>query len=344
MAKRVRMSDIGARLSVSTVTVSKALSGQKGVSDELREKIISTAESMGYVKSVSQAKQQKSYMIGIIVAERYLGSRQSFYWQLYQHVSQKAIQRGCFTMIEIISDETERKHDFPKIVSDNKVDGIIIMGDFKDDYVNFLFENVRHQIVALDTQPKMGKGDSVVSNNLLGGYRMTNYLFSLGHKKIGFVGTRLATNSIDDRFLGYLKSIMEHGCEWKKEWIIDDRDRNYGKIDEEIFFELPENMPTAFFCNCDYTASLLIRKLNENGYSVPDDISVVGFDNYVPDQMLGIGITSYEINMKEMAKRAVHILIHKLNNSNYSTGMFVVQGEFVERESAVRINSPVLTV
>lgn len=341
MAKRVRLLDIGERLNVSAVTVSKALSGQKGVSEELRKKIVLTAENMGYVKSVSDRKQKKNYTLGIIVAERYLGNRQSFYWQLYQNVSQRAIQRECYTMIEIVSSETEQTNKFPQIIAEDKVDGVIIMGDFKDRYMSFLINNVRCPIVALDTQPKMSKGDSVVSNNLLGGYRMTNYLFELGHRKIGFVGTRLTTNSIDNRFLGYLKSLMEHGCEWKDEWILDDRDREYGRIDEKTFIILPKDMPTAFFCNCDYTASLLIRKLNEKGYSVPDDISVVGFDNYVPEQMTGIGITSYEINMREMAKRAVHILINKLNNSNYSAGMFVVQGDFVERGSAVRINSPV---
>ena len=84
MAKTVRLADIGERLGVSTVTVSKALSGQKGVSEELRGKIIRLADEMGYVKNTIDESRpvKESYTIGVIVAERYLQENQSFYWML----------------------------------------------------------------------------------------------------------------------------------------------------------------------------------------------------------------------------------------------------------------------
>lgn len=341
MAKAVKLADIGKRLNVSTVTVSKALSGQKGVSEELRKKIVQLADEMGYVKIRTPEKERKSYTIGVVVAERYLQENQSFYWQLYQEIAQKSITRNCFTMLEVISYEAEKAGELPKIISEDKVDGIIVMGAFKAEYADFLVKKISIPLINLDTTSAGDACDSVVSNNLMGGYRMTNYLFELGHKKVGFVGTRLSTSSIDDRFLGYLKSLMEHGITWNEEWVIDDRDREYGKIEYASKFQLPADMPTAFFCNCDLSASFLIRKLTEAGYSVPDDVSVVGFDNYVADQFGGIGITTYEINTKEMARRAVHILTHKLENSNYSTGMFMLAGTFIERESARRVGPEV---
>lgn len=342
MAKTVRLSDIGAKLNVSTVTVSKALSGQKGVSEELRSKIKSLASEMGYVKSVAEERSRsRSHNIGVIVAERYMEENQSFYWKIYQEISQRAIDKTCFTMIEIISHEDEKNCVFPKLIKENKIDGLIIMGAYKIPYVNFLMDNVTIPKINLDTTTGSERCDSIVSNNLMGGYTMTNYLFELGHRKIGFVGTRLATSSIDDRFLGYIKSLMEHGIEFREDWIIDDRDRKYGKINYENGFELPKEMPTAFFCNCDLSSSLLINKLEEIGYSVPNEISVVGFDNFVTDQFAGIGITTYEINTKEMAKRAVHILIHKIEDSGYTSGMFMLPGTFLERESAKRIAAPV---
>lgn len=341
MAKAVKLADIGKRLGVSTVTVSKALSGQKGVSEELRKKIVQLADEMGYVKIRTPEKERKSYTIGVVVAERYLQENQSFYWQLYQEIAQKSITRNCFTMLEVISYEAEKADELPKIITEEKVEGIIVMGAFKTEYANCLVKKITIPMINLDTTSAGEACDAVVSNNLMGGYRMTNYLFELGHKKIGFVGTRLSTSSIDDRFLGYLKSLMEHGVTWKEEWVIDDRDREYGKIDYASKFQLPADMPTAFFCNCDLSASLLIRKLTEAGYSVPEDVSVVGFDNYVADQFGGIGITTYEINTKEMARRAVHILTHKLDNSNYSTGMFLLAGNFIERESARQVGPEV---
>ena len=101
MTKAVKLADIAERVGVSTVTVSKALSGQKGVSEEVRERIKQLADEMGYVKSVSAAKtkDKKSYTLGVIVAERYLEETQSFYWQLYQELSQSAMRKNCFTML-----------------------------------------------------------------------------------------------------------------------------------------------------------------------------------------------------------------------------------------------------
>ncbi len=342
MAKAVRLADIGERLGVSTVTVSKALSGQKGVSEELRRRIIRLAKEMGYVKSMPEDKQEvkTSYTIGVVVAERYLQENQSFYWILYQEISKRAIGKNCFPMLEVISREAEDNREFPKVITEKKVDGLLILGAFSMEYVNHLFSDTRLPMLNLDTTNGWERCDCVVSNNLMGGYRMTNYLFELGHKRIGFVGTRLSTSSIDDRYLGFLKSLMEHGVERRDDWIIDDRSLDDGKIDRTKFV-LPKDMPTAFFCNCDLSAALLITKLEDSGYRVPEDVSVVGFDNYVSDQFAGIGLTTYEIDTKEMADRAVHIIIHKCRNAAYTSGIFMLAGKFIERTSAKRVDQPV---
>ena len=315
MAKTVRLIDIGKKLNVSAVTVSKALSGQKGVSEEMREKIICLADEMGYKRNRIQSEEikEESFTIGVIVADRYLGENQSFYWKLYQEISKWAISRNCFPMLEVISREVEKRRELPRVIIEKKADGLIVMGEFKHGYAEFLAENIPVPTVSLDTTGRGKVTDCVVSNNLMGGYEMTNYLFDMGHSRIGFVGTRLSTTSIDDR------------------------DRETGFVDVENKFELPQEMPTAFFCNCDGTASLLVRKLKQKGYSVPDDISVVGFDNYISDQFAGVGLTTYEINTREMARRTVHIILHKLKNDNYSTGIFMLPGKFVERDSVRRI-------
>lgn len=343
MAKAVRLSDIAKKIGVSTVTVSKALAGQKGVSEEMREKIVALAEEMGYVKSVSAEKEavRKSYTIGIIVAERFLRENQSFYWKLYQEISKIAIARNCFPVLEVISHEAEQGSELPRVILEKKADGLIIMGQFKQEYTGHLIAEVSLPLLTLDSTSGGESCDCVVSNNMMGGYRMTNYLFEMGHRKIGFVGTRLATSSIDDRYFGYLKSLMEHGVAWKEEWIIEDRDREFGKVYGEPFFTLPKEMPTAFFCNCDYSASILIQKLEHAGFRVPEDVSVVGFDNYVADQFAGIGITTYEIDTKEMARRTIYILVHKMDNQNYTSGMFMLPGRFIERSSVKRIALPV---
>ncbi|MCI2049352.1 MAG: LacI family DNA-binding transcriptional regulator [Lachnospiraceae bacterium] len=343
MSKAVRLSDIGQRAGVSAVAVSKALSGQKGVSEEMRAKIVALASEMGYVKTVGskESKNRRTYTLGVIVAEHFLQQKQSFYWKMYQEIARRAISKNCFTILEVIGQPDENQMKMPKVVLEKKADGIVIMGDFKPGYSDAVSERSGLPVVFLDTTRTGGAGDCVVSNNLMGGYSMTNYLFSMGHSRIAFVGTRLSTASIEDRFLGYLKSLMEHGVKWREDWFIDDRSRETGLMDTDTYPVLPKDMPTAFFCNCDLSASILIEKLTRKGYRVPEDFSVAGFDDYVPEQYSGVGITTYEIDMAEMARRTVHILTHKIDDISYSTGMFMLPGTFIERQSAARIGSPV---
>ncbi len=344
MPKAVKLADIAQRLSVSTVTVSKALSGQKGVSEEMRGKIKQLAEEMGYVKiEAHKTKERKSYTLGVIVSERYLSKDNSFYWNLYQEVTQSAISQNCFTILEVISCQEELEAaNLPKMISEKKIEAMIIMGTFKREYVGFIWQNISLPIVLLDTLANGREFDAVVSNNLMGAYRMTNYLFDIGHSKIGFVGTRLATDSIDDRFLGYMKSAMQHGMEIQKEWLIDDRFRDTGESDYNVHYQLPkQHMPTAFFCNNDIAANIMIRRLEESGYSVPGDISVVGFDNFLNDPFPKIGITTYAIDTREMAKKCVSILLHKLENPGCYTGVYMIDGRFIERQSSRWIGPPV---
>lgn len=343
MAKDVKLADIAKLAGVSTVTVSKALAGQKGVSEKMRAKIEELADELGYVRMSSEKKsdEKTGYMIVTVVAERYLQENQSFYWQIYQEIAQRTIACNCFTMLEVISHEDEKSCALPQSVLRQKADGMIIMGNFKKAYINHLVKSVKMPHVFLDSTYTDGNCDAVVSNNVLGGYVMTNYLYNLGHKNIGFVGTLLSTSSIDDRYLGYVKSTLEHGGKISEELVLSDRDREIGKVDLDKYLKFPEKMPTAFFCNCDYTASILIKKLNDMGYRVPEDISVVGFDNYLNEQLPGLGITTYEIDTKAMAKRVIHIIEHKLRNANYSTGVFTLGGKFIEGDTAKRIAEPV---
>ena len=93
----------------------------------------------------------------------------------------------------------------------------------------------------------------------------------------------------------------------------------------------------AFVCNCDLAASYLIRKLENEGYRIPEDVSVVGFDNFLYPGLCDIGITTYEVDISEMARRAIHKIVRKIANENYTAGVFIVDGHVVFKDSVARI-------
>lgn len=335
MKKKVKMADIASMLDVSVVTVSKALSDQKGVSEEMREKIKKLADQLDYKQpnALRELKKNESYNIGIIVPGYYFGKFQSFYWQMYQEVATKAVQKDCFTMLEVIESE-ENHNELPKLIKEKKVDGIILIGRPSAGYIDRLLADGTVPVVCLDFFDETSNCDAVISDGYYGTYLLTNYLFRMGHEDIAYVGTLLYTNSITDRYFGYCKSMLEHGKQVVKEWVMDDRDWESGDISKFIF-QFPEKMPSAYVCNCDLSASYLIKALKELGYRVPEDISVVGFDNYLYPGLCDIGITSYEVNIKEMARASIHMLLKKMNHEAYKTGVRIIDGNIVYKDSVL---------
>lgn len=338
MAKTVKLADIAARVGVSTVTVSKALSGQKGVSEEMREKIRRIADELGY-RSPSESKKQiveKHYNIGVLIQEVYLDKYDSFYFRMYQEVNKRAVARGCFTLLESISRENVLKNELPILVQEKKVDGLVVIGDMTKVYMEHLEAEAGIPVVCMDFYNDTIDLDTVISNSYYGTYALTNYLFRMGHEKIAYIGTIGMTNSITDRYLGYNKSMLEHHMPIREDYVIDDRDTQTGRMDLDKFFQLPEDMPTAFVCNCDLAASYLVKKLRTNGYRVPEDISVVGFDNYLYPGLCDIGITTYEVDISEMARRVVHKIVRKIANESYTAGVFIVDGHIVVKDSVAQ--------
>ena len=335
MAKSVRMADIAKQLGVSTVTVSKALSDQKGVSEEMRGKIKALAEEMGYKSSTAlKTEAKRSYNIGLVVLETYIEKYSSFYWEFYQKINISASKENCFVILEVLEANSERDLIIPKMVQEKKIDGLMILGRLTTEYLIMLQKKADIPVVYMDFYDQKAMADSVISNSFYGAYNITSYLFEMGHRKIGFVGTLLATESITDRYLGYVKAMMENGEYPKKEWLIQDRESHI-RIFEKL--ELPQDMPTAFVCNSDLTASGLIKTLNEKGYRVPEDISVVGYDDYLYPGLCDIGITTYSVDMERMAQVGSEILMQRIEGSTLPCSMQVVEGKMVLKESVNHI-------
>ena len=337
MAKKTTMSDIAAELGISTVTVSKALSGQKGVSEEMRQRIIDLAEERGYQKSFS-SKLEENYKIGILIAGRYLGNIDSFYGHMYQIFSAKAGKIGSFTMLEVLSDEDEKNLVYPKLIGDGNVDAVVIMGALSEEYLNMLDDKMETPVFYMDFTDRNHKKDSVISGSYYGAYILTNYLFDKGHKDIGYVGTLLSTPSITDRYLGYMRAMMEHGVSINPDWVLNDRDIEDQFIDIEKNVRFPKGkLPTAFVCNCDLTASLFMKYLKTKGYSVPQDISLVGYDDFLFAESSSVGITTYKVDMEEMVRRTLKRILHTLKGEKYRGGLSIVEGYLVEKDSVKTI-------
>ena len=342
MKNDVTLSDIAKKIGVSQVTVSKALSGKSGVSRELRNKIVKTADEMGYkITRASKKKTGKTQCsVGVIASERFLRDKEAFYWKLYQELAIVFSKERINSLLEVVTTEAESCKEEPNLLMQGKIDALIILGAFDTEYLFMLNNSCNVPLLSVDSLYYEIDGDAVIIDNMAGGYKMTEYLLGLGHKKIGYVGSLNNTPSIDDRYMGYCKALILNGITPCEEWHIADRDNDKSVKDPEDF-SLPaaDKMPTAFFCNCDYVAQLFIEKLKMSGYKVPEDVSVVGFDNYVPRMKAQLGLTTYEVDLTEVAAMTASKVrkIMGISRSKYTTS--VVRGRIIERESAKGITS-----
>lgn len=327
MAKKVKMADIAQRAGVSTVTVSKALAGKDGVSEAVREKIQALAAEMGYQVKVPAPEEYGGEMVGVLISERFLRPNESFYWTMYERVLDKLTHRGMFGMIERVSLTDEAEKTIPMLVQSKRVQALIAIGSFALDYLQMI-RCLGLPVVQMDNYHPQSGLDTVISDGYYGMYIMTDYLLRRGHRDVAYLGRIGATSSITDRYFGYCRALQENGIPIREDWVLSDRDD-----DGNWQFTIPEQMPTAFVCNCDAVAYHLIRQLTERGWRVPEDVSVVCFDNYLFSELASPRVTCYGVDVDGMAQVGVDQLCRRWREPGAEISFQVVAGHLVEKES-----------
>lgn len=328
--KQVSMSEIAQELGISKVSVSKALNGKEGVSDQLREKIKMTAKEMGYRinNSARSLKTDRQYNIGILISEKFVMDMEAYYFSVCGEIIKKLDNYGTSGIMEIINAKAEKESILPRVYNEKKVDGIIVLGQLSNRYLKLL-ETIDIPLIYFDFYLQNSPIDSIVADNFFSGYKLTDLLIERGHKKIAYVGSIKATSSIQDRYLGYYKALIENQLPLKLDYVIEDRDED-GKF---IELEIPEDVPTAFVCNCDRIAFTLMNKLEKMGLSVPEDCSIVGFDNSLFSTISSTKITTVDNNIEKMVSTAVKVISKKINNPNKTYDRILVPGTIIERDS-----------
>lgn len=329
MAETVTLKDIASKLGVSVVTISNALSGKKGVSDSVRAQVLETAKALDYDMKKYDNARRNGTKIGIVVSERYLGMGTSFYWSIYQQIAYAASRNNSVTMLEVLDTQTENSGRLPIILGERQVDAVIILGWIQKEYARKIVNSTSMPVLLMDFWDEKLECDAILSNNYLGMYEMTCQLLSRGHEKIAFLGNINANGNIMDRYMGYQKALLERGIPIRNDWVISDRDAESGNM----AVELPREMPTSFVCNSDLAASLLLEKLEEAGYSVPEDISIVGFDNFLFNHPFAEKITTYDVDIKAMAAIGVKTILKKVSGSDKRLGVRIIDGHVVSRSS-----------
>ena len=326
--RKPSMQMIADRLGISKVSVSKVLNNQDGISADLRKQVLEIANELGYVNSRQTVLD--TYRLAFLVPKRFfLLESERFYTTIYYYFNRECITRQFPLSLFVISTNEEEKLILPPSLNKENFDGLIITGELGEDYLNELI-SLRIPAITVDFYKHQLVTDCILTDNFFISYSATNHLIEKGHKDIGFVGDPKGTSSIMDRFFGYQKALLAADLPYNNKWTIVNNDLIGGYTSDIV---LPDTLPTAFICHCDMSAYYIIKTLKKNGLKVPQDISVLSFDNTEISQNNEPPLTTVDIDKKEFARKALEKIILRAQDPNKPAERIFIPSRLIERDS-----------
>lgn len=342
----MKIDDIAKLANVSKSAVSIALSGKPGVSSQTREKILKIVQETGYIpRTMVQANQvyKLNHMIRFVVVvdtkfmvEQY--NKQPFFMELIQHIENECRQKGYRLLFSKI-DVSDFEHGLELLKEDNKENsGIILLGTNLTREQMESISAIQPNTIVIDNLIEELNLNFVIMNNLKGAYEACEHLVKQGHKRIGYVKANHRIHNFESRREGFLIAKSKLNFE-SDDSICFEVSSDILTFQQTLLDQLEElkeqkkDLPTALFCENDYIAISVIKTLTEANIKVPEDISVIGFDNITESLIITPELTTIHVEKETMAKLALDKLIQKINQPNDVAIKMIVDTKLIERKS-----------
>lgn len=328
------MKDVAEKTGFSINTVSRALRGDKKISEQTRKVICSTAESMGYVGNSAAAlmRKGKSNEIGIISGD----SSNPFFAEVVRGIEDTAKQNGYRILLLNTDESPDREADYIKMFVSMKVAGILIVPVFHDMGCLKSYRNLSLPYYFIGRHVDGISGHSILHCDFSSQYCVMQHLIDKGHSRILYIsGPGNISNTID-RLDGYLKALDDNGIERDPELIMNTNghiEDGYAGVNRALNRSLRF---TAVVCFNDLVAMGAMKSLSENNYRVPEDIEVFGFDNLYISQFMQPSLSTVDVPKFALGKTAVETLLEHIENKDLEYKDIELSTRLVFRESALQ--------
>lgn len=329
---RVTIKDVAKEAGVSISTVSKALNGVGGVTADTRIMIQNVASRLNYVPNLmgKQLKSGKTQMIGVYTNR----IRGPYFNSLIDEIALESKKHG-YGLNVIVTDE---RNVIMSSLLGNFVDGAIIVEDVLNQKDIETINSNGISTVFINKIVANRKVGSVVFDSFEKGYLAGKYLLSLGHKNIGYINGTDGIYDNDQRFQGFKAALSKAGIVYSEENTIQGNfveEDAYG-YSIEFLENPPKEMPTAFLAANDLSAVGLIKALKLKGFSVPEDFSVVGFDDAEILEYFRPSLTTIRNSTEEQGKKAIEHLLEMMDGKTEGN-VIEVKGTLIIRETTAEL-------
>lgn len=336
--KNVTIKDVAKAANVSYSTVSRALSNSPEISEETRARVLKVCKKMNYTTNmVARAMVVKSTkLLGVILP----GVNNPFMSELAYHIDRQARARGYNIILCNSSRDPEQERELFELLIGRQVDGIILIPSGSDSYESLSQYLSKVPSVFLGKNLRENPESYVSVDNTRGAYLGVEYLYKLGHRKIVYFGRRKGSNTHQLRAEGYEMACRDLGLEPRfYNNPFSASSIKYGHQLARQFFT-QERDYTAIFAASDTNALGIMQAADECGIRIPEDISLLGFDNIQYSELPRIHLTTIEQPKKMLASVAVESILDQVENDFSGYTHHILNPTLVERESCAPVAVP----
>lgn len=334
----IKAKELAKIMGLSETAVSMALNNKPGVSTQTRQAVIHLAEELGYdfsrIKN-HEATQQCIYIIAYKTHNAIL-SYTPIFDELYDGIRMQCSKEHFTNKIIQFYEKTDKLDDLFATLRVSDCAGIILIGTEIREDVCKTFLSLGYPLVLLDTYFDSLECTSVLINNSQGAYIATDYLISLKHSQPGYLKSAYRIPNFQQRYEGYIRAIKENGMSPSRSIIhelspsIED-----AMADMLEIIDHHDTLATSYFADNDIIAIGAIKALKLRGYRIPEDISIIGFDNISESRVVEPALTTMDVPRLHIGKTAAGILLENIKSKHFYPAKVEVSTKMIERNSHV---------
>jgi LacI family transcriptional regulator len=335
---RVTIADIARESGVSPATVSLVLRDKPGIGYETRQRVMDCARSLGYIFTSSNPTNETAISgIGLII--KIDPSQESSVDQFYTPVL-AGIEAFCrYRNINLLYahmpvDADNNLLEVPRLLQEQTVDGLLLVGVWLNGTIMRVLKQQDIPTVLVDAYAPTNLFDAVLTDNEIGAYQAVSYLIENGHHHIAIVGSLPKSYpSIQERRAGYIKAMAEHNL---APYFIDCHMHSNEAVPATVaYLEQHPEITAVFSCN-DEVAIGVIAALQAQGRRVPEDLSIIGFDNIALAKHITPALTTMRVDKMGMGRLAAQLLVNRIEYPTAGQVQTFIQPSLIERQSIAK--------
>jgi len=329
--------DLAELLGISPATVSMALNGRHGINEQTKQQVLEAAKKYGITKRERKSQNTAHIrFINLLVYKKHglVFGDTPFFSAVIEGISNHARELGFGLQVSYYYANQSEEEQI-KLVNSSGCSGVIVFATemmYSDQ--NFL-SRINLPIVILDSYIESAPYSAVLIDNTQGAYEAVKHLYESGHKNVGFIASSVEINNFRERFEGFQKAVSEFsGSIYDANKVIRVTPTTDGAYNDMIAFLANKPiMESAYFADNDIIASSCMRALVENGYKIPQDISMIGFDDMPISYSISPKLTTMHVPKTSLGRYAVSRLMEIIHDKNNAIIKSAIRTELVIRDS-----------